>query len=60
MVLYVVFFRPEMKRSNADKLVLKESKVTDLIQSTATPESEILVNNDVILDDPQKNIDGVY
>ena len=47
IVLYLIFFRPEMKRSNTDKLVLKKDKEVILISATATPESEILVNNDV-------------
>jgi hypothetical protein len=57
VVLYVVFSSPEMKRSNADKLVLTKDKFTDVIASTATQESEILLNNDVKLDEPERNLD---
>ena len=50
VLLFTLFFQPEMKRSKADKLVLEKGRLANLNMSTATTESELLDNNGVNID----------
>ena len=40
VVIYILFFHPEMKRSNADNLLLRGDKDANVTVSTSTNESE--------------------
>lgn len=43
VVLYILFFHPEMKRSNADCMLLRDDKEANVTVSTSTNESDRLV-----------------
>ena len=45
-VVYILFFHPEMKRSNADNVLLRDDKEDRVTMSTLTNESDRLVKTD--------------
>ena len=46
VVVYILFFHPEMKRSNADGMLLRDDKEAYVTMSTSTNESDRLVKTD--------------
>ena len=46
VVIYILFFHPEMKRSNADSMLLRDDKEANVTVSTSTNESDRLVKTD--------------
>ena len=46
VVLYILFFHPEMKRSKADTMLLRDDKEANVTVSTSTNESDRLVKTD--------------
>ena len=46
VVLYILFFHPEMKRTNADSLLLRDDKEANVTVSTSTNESDRLGKTD--------------
>ena len=51
VVIYVLFFHPEMKRTRADQTVFQSDNITETVVSTATTESEIPVSDNCKMDD---------
>ena len=56
VVLYILFFHPEMKRSNADNALLKGDKDANITVSTSTNESDRLVKSDANIIRPMEKI----
>ena len=56
IALFVLFFRPEMKRTRADQSEFQSDKVPEITVSTTTTESEILVSNNYNMDDLTNNV----
>ena len=56
VVIYILFFHPEMKRSNADKMLLKGDRDINVTVSTSTNESDRLVKNDPHIEGPVQEL----
>ena len=56
VVIYILFFHPEMKRSNADKLLLKGDQEVNVTVSSSTNESDRLVKNEPHIGGPVQEL----
>ena len=46
VIIYILFFHPEMKRTNADGMLLRDDKEANVTVSASTNESDRLENTD--------------
>ena len=56
IILYILFFRPAMKRSKADTLIVPPDNVETVLESHNTTESVTLLSKNVNLDDQKRKM----
>ena len=56
VLLYVVFFNPEMKRSNADRMLTGVDQEANFTASTSNNDSEPKFKNDLIVQGPIQEV----
>ena len=54
IILYILFFCPEMKRSKADTLIVPPDNVGNVLESHTTTDSVTLLSKNVNLDDQNR------